>query len=381
MTPHALELETEVTPAPAVTGLAEPLLHRLRALAHASLPLMYSREANQYVFTVRREAGALKPAGLSDRYTAIALIGLAADGFDQWSLPYDPVALANTLVRRLPESDNLGDAALIAWAARATGGDNATAWTHVERLFRQRASHPTVEVAWALAAAAMEGRAASESLRKALAASVLEAWNPRSALFGHSAGGGGARSHVACFADQVYPIFALSRFAARHADLPALDAAARCARRICARQGAEGQWWWHYDHRTGEVIEGYPVYAIHQDAMAPMALRAVEEAGGGDFREFTGRGLGWLERSPELHGGSLFDAAAPMLWRKVARREPMKATRYLQAACTRLHPSLRAPGVDALFPATVIDFEDRPYHWGWFLYAWAERQDPRPGPR
>ena len=34
------------------------------------------------------------------------------------------------------------------------------------------------------------------------------------------------------------------------------------------------------DVRTGRVIEGYPVYAIHQDAMGPMALFALEDACG-----------------------------------------------------------------------------------------------------
>ena len=355
----------------------EALLRRLRGVAAVALPRMYSPGAGRYVFTVRREGGRLTPAGVSDRYTAIALIGLAADGLDRWALPYDPRALAGALVRGLATSRNLGDAALVAWAARAVGADSDAAWQHVARLFASGGSQPTVEIAWALAAATLEPLVAGSSLQKELAAGLLRAWNRRSSLFAHAAGDRGARAHVACFADQVYPIFALSRFAAQQGDLEALDAAARCARRICMLQGADGQWWWHYDHRTGDVIERYPVYAIHQDAMAPMALRALQEAGGGRFEERTRNGLRWLERSPELHGQSLVTDGAPMVWRKVARREPLKATRYVQAACTRLHPRLRAPGADILFPAVAIDYEDRPYHWGWFLYAWAATQDPR----
>jgi hypothetical protein len=381
MIPHVLSREPELTTAPdAMAAPAHPLLPRLRQLAQGSLPQMYDRDAQRYVFTVRRGKRGLVPAGVSDRYTAIALIGLAADGFDRWSLPYDPVDLVTRMIATLPDNETLGDAALIAWAARAVGGDSAAAWTHVDRLFTSRSTHPTVEAAWALAAAAMSGGAVSLPLQKSLAAFVLKAWNPRAGLFGHG-DARGARSHVACFADQVYPIFALSRFAAAHADLPALDAAVQCARRICALQGTDGQWWWHYDHRTGAVIEGYPVYAIHQDAMAPMALRAVADASGESFADHIRRGVQWLEASPELHGGTLLDMPARMLWRKVARREPMKATRYMQAVCTRLHPRLRTPGVDVLFPAAAIDYEDRPYHWGWFLYAWAERQDPQPARR
>ena len=376
MTPHVLDLER---PAPADTAVEpDALIDRLRRMAQVSLPRMYSPSAGRCVFTVRREGTRLVPDGVSDRYTAIALIGLAADGLERWTLPFDPVDLADTLVGGLPESDNLGDAALVAWAARAVGADTASAWEHVARLFNKRTAHPTVEVAWALAASVIDKSHAAPTLRQSFAAAVMQAWNPQSGLFGHTAGGGSARSHVACFADQVYPIFALARFAAQQGDLAALDAAARCARQICALQGSDGQWWWHYDHRTGDVVEGYPVYAIHQDAMGPMALRAIQDAGGGQFDDSIRKGLQWLDASPELRGGTLIDDQAQMLWRKVARREPGKATRYLQAACTKLHPRLRAPGVDVLFPAAVIDYEDRPYHWGWFLYAWAPAQDARP---
>jgi hypothetical protein len=375
MTPPVLELDP---PAQTAATPSAALLDRLRRLAHAALPRMYDARADRCVFTIRRQDGTQIPAGVSDRYTAITIIGVAADGLDRWTLPFDPVRMAQALVARLPASGNLGDAALIAWAAAAVGVDAGPAWSQVERLFNARPAHPTVEAAWALAAAAIDGRHVTPAFRQRLHAAVMQAWNEKAGVFRHITGGGGARSHVACYADQVYPIFALSRFAARHHDAAALAAAARCARRICALQGAAGQWWWHYDHRTGEVIEGYPVYAIHQDAMGPMALRAAADAGGGAFDEHITRGLAWLEASPELNGGTLIDDAAQMLWRKVARREPNKATRYVQAACTMLHPRLRVPGMDLVFPAGVIDYEDRPYHWGWFLYAWAAVQDPRP---
>lgn len=375
MTLHALELDA---PARAAADPAAALLGRLRRLAHTALPRMYDARADRCVFTIRREHGRQTPAGVSDRYTAITIIGLAADGLDRWTLPYDPVQVAKALVENLPASENLGDAALIAWAAGAVGVDAAPAWSHVERLFNARSAHPTVEAAWALAAAVIDGRHVTPALRQRLFGSVMQAWNDEAAIFAHLTGSGGARSHVACYADQVYPIFALARFAAKHRDAAAMQAALRCVRRICRMMGADGQWWWHYDHRTGEVIEGYPVYAIHQDAMGPMALRAIADASGESFDEYIRRGLRWLEASPELNGGTLIDEPAGMLWRKVARREPNKATRYVQAACTRLHPRLRAPGVDIVFPAGAIDYEDRPYHWGWFLYAWAPVQDARP---
>jgi hypothetical protein len=117
------------------------------------------------------------------------------------------------------------------------------------------------------------------------------------------------------------------------------------------------------------VIERYPVYAVHQDAMAPMALSLLQAAGGGDFSEPVARGLRWLAAAPELGQASLIDDGAGLIWRKVARREPLKLARVLQAALSRARPGLRAPGLDWALPPTRVDHEDRPYHLGWLLHA------------
>jgi hypothetical protein len=201
---------------------------------------------------------------------------------------------------------------------------------------------------------------------------LQDSQGPRSLLFPHVLGGrSGARSHVCCFADLVYPIHALSWFAKLVGERAALNTAAGCAERLCSLQGAQGQWWWHYDYRTGEVIERYPVYAIHQDAMGPMALFALGRAGGPNFGRSIAKGMDWLTSAPELQGGSLIDEATGVIWRKVARREPGKLSRYLNAAASRVSPRLRVPGLDLLCPPGVIDYEDRPYHLGWLLYAWS----------
>ena len=82
------------------------------------------------------------------------------------------------------------------------------------------------------------------------------------------------------FAAQVYPIQALARLHRSADDQEALAVANSVAAAICTAQGEAGQWWWHYDGRTGGVVEGYPVYSVHQHAMGPMALLDLAEAGG-----------------------------------------------------------------------------------------------------
>ncbi len=174
----------------------------------------------------------------------------------------------------------------------------------------------------------------------------------------------------------MYPLQALARLHRSGDDPAALRAATSCADRICALQGDGGQWWWHYDARTGRVVEGYPVYTVHQHAMGPMALLDLADAGGGDYRHAIERGLSWIAEPAELG-----PAAGPMIldgdgltWRKVWRGDPHKVVRAAHGLASRALPALRAPGVNHLFRPTAIDRECRPYEFGWLLFTWLDRQ-------
>ena len=355
---------------------APRLITRLRPIALRSLKRMYAPDEKLFLFRLRLQDGAILREGLSPRYTAMTLIGLAdEDDTVRASIFGEPSLhdVRQRLQQETARSRNLGDVAVIAWAMHAIGqADCAWAWNKLVELRPAEPGHFTVEVAWALAALCMNVEAGPANLRQEIARNLLSSFNSRTGIFPHvvEQSRKGLRSHVACFADQVYPIHALSHYFRISGDQAALLAANKCALQICRVQGDSGQWWWHYDTRTGAVVEGYPVYAIHQDAMGPMALRALREAGGADFSRELEKGLEWLEHSPELAGGSLIDEQADLVWRKVARREPGKLSRGLQAIASRLHSSLRVPGTDLAFPATAVDHEDRPYHLGWLLYAW-----------
>jgi hypothetical protein len=363
----------------------------LRELALRGLARMYRPADGLFAFRIRRRGEDLILEGSSHRYTAIALIGLAGEHEAAQASVLAGVgarAACSRLVNDVTRLENLGDVALILWAARATGYQERR--PVVERLLALSpgdAAYPTVEVAWTLSALCADRDARVETLRERLARRLIASFQPRSGMFPHSLGGraGGFRGHVSCFADLVYPIHALARYAELFGDAEARDVALRCAEALCALQGSAGQWWWHYDLRIGDVVERYPVYAIHQDAMAPMALQALERTADVDLQPLIAKGLAWLTHAPELGGGSLIDERAGLIWLKVARREPRKLSRYAQAAVSRVHPTFRTPGLDTLFPPCVVDYEDRPYHLGWLLHAWpaglAARWDQRATPK
>jgi hypothetical protein len=318
---------------------------------------------------------------LSRRYSAITLLGLSAE-------PPEATAgilggrtlldLGSRLLSDVGDVSNLGDVALTLWGARASGhGEASRALARLAALRPESGALPTVELSWALSALSAH-ESSAPSLRDALADRLRRAFNPTSELFPHVVERtGGLRGHVSCFADLVYPIQALALHARAANDAASRDIALRCAERLCRLQGPQGQWWWHYDYRTGRVIEPFPVYAIHQDAMGPMALFDCAEACEANFDAAAERGLGWLFQAPELGGKSLIDEPADLIWRKVARREPAKLARTLQAAASRAHPAWRVPGLDGLLPPGAVDFEDRPYHLGWLLHAWPGRRVAR----
>ena len=357
--------------APPPTRIRPRLVDQLHDLAAVALPRMYHAAERVFVFTERGERGRLATAGRSQRYSAIALIGLESSRAT--IAPFDRAErrkIASALLGQVA-TRGLGDAALIAWAATLTGVPADAAWARIEALIPERSEQPTIELAWALTALSVVPSQKRAPLRDRIAERLMAAQASQGHLFPHHVGGGAVRSHVACFADQVYPIQALSEYSRASGNQNALGAAADCAARICALQGAAGQWWWHYDVRTGAVLEEYPVYAIHQDAMGPMALFALAKAGGPDYGDAVERSVSWLAAAPELEGGGLIDVRNATVWRKVARREPGKTSRYVQAAVSRWAAGRRLSGLNRVFPPRVIDYEDRPYHWGWFLYAWA----------
>jgi hypothetical protein len=369
---------------PAATGESlsdkQTRLSHLRALALSGLPRMYDPAGGRFVFRLRRTDAGIVPEGGSDRYTAITLLGLSGEAPAAARAALhgsEPLEVWRSLAARAARSPILGDVALTLWAGVALGAPRRE--DLVVRLLELRpaqAVHPTVEVAWTLSALTLDPEAPVGDVREQVARRLRESQGARSGAFPHVLGGGGGlRAHVCCFADLVYPIQALSLRAEHHEDRAAAEAARRAAELIVGRQGRDGQWWWHYDVRSGEVVEGYPVYAVHQDAMAPMALIAAGKATRIDFSGAVHLGLDWLEHSPELGGRSLIDEGAGLIWRKVARREPGKLSRSLQAVASRLHRSLRVPGLDLALPAKTIDYEDRPYHLGWLLHAFPAEHD------
>lgn len=361
--------------------LEDKSISKVVSIALAGLPKMYCNELRGFVYTrVKQTNGQLNCSGNSLRYSAIVVIGsrhLPEQVQRNLFAGENAIEFCSRLLESIDTNTNLGDVALITWAAAELKHPKLE--IAINQLRNMSASHcqcPTVEAAWVLTALSVANeqidvRSELNEAKKRL----LNCFNNNAGIFTHHTDhtiSQGGRSHVSCFADQVYPIQALAKCHQAISDNEALDAATCCAKRICELQGDAGQWWWHYDARTGNVIEGYPVYSVHQDSMAPMALLDLQEAGGPCFDDAITRSLQWLNNAPEIDH-SLIDEENCVIWRKVARAEPKKATRIIRAATTRAHPNFKMQWLDRVFRPTAIDYECRPYHLGWILYTWQRK--------
>src|SRR4029077_12931545 len=141
--------------------------------------------------------------------------------------------------------------------------------------------------------------------------------------------------------------------------------------------GPLGQWWWLYSPSTATVLEGYPVYSVHQDGMAFMGLVPVEQLGEGSYREALALGLDWLDQRNEL-SLALVEEEPPFICRNIQR-----VGSDADAAFGISRGNLARAVARSWRPGSVSDQtevapeqleplrECRSYHLGWLLYACA----------
>lgn len=305
--------------------------------------------------------------------TAICLIGLGRAGIPPAAVIEDPAACCTRLALRVREARYPGGFGLVLWAGSALGAAAplallADAGLDPAALAGAIPSLTTMEVAWMVSGLLHAAHPALEGALAVARRELEERLAPGTPTFRHASRAAPwqhrLRGRVANFADQVYPLQALAFAAIALGDPKARELADRCAAQLVAAQGPLGQWWWHHDAGTGRVIEGYPVYSVHQHSMAPMALHALAAAGGTAHADAIARSRAWLGAN-EL-GIDMAEPATGIIWRSIERDESAFAHRRRQVRILLARPApAEAP------PRLRLNREIRPYEWGWLLYVTA----------
>jgi hypothetical protein len=361
-------------------SLSTPSIPDLNALALRGLVPMFNEEKQLFCHRLVRTERGLVQDGLSPRYTIMTLLGLREFERAGGTSTFDTNRLYNSFIRDIGWINCVGDLGLTLWLTATFAPDQLTNFirrtdlnTALTRYLDARHAR-TTELAWFLAGLAHAGMASRQIATELTDLAVetyhkLEENQGEYGFFGHmsraKSWAGILRGRIGSFADQIYPVYALSKFAvAFHIEEP-LGAALEGATAICKAQGELGQWWWLYDSQEGRISSRYPVYSVHQQGMAPMGLFALQEAAGQNFQEHIYRGLRWIYGSNELKV-DMRDLDHGLVWRCI--RAKSKQTKYWDTALSLV----RTPKENASVGPLEVLFEDRPYELGWLLYAFAK---------
>jgi hypothetical protein len=365
-------------------------VHALVQIALSGLARCYDAESGIFHAKLVEAEGELRAIGRSFRYSGMAAIGLTVArqrGLGDAGLPLEGIR-ARLVQGALAGCDPL-DLALVLWAEALDNGNSAEALLAKveEEYWRLRRWHTGMGLSWMLAAVehairvwgSVEG--AAQRLADEMAADLIRLRNGRTGLFRSrlllpTRDPVAALSHrrVATFANQIYPIYALSLYATRTGDGDAARAVRGCVEAVCGAQGERGQWWWMADTKTGRWVDRFPVYAVHQDAMAPFGLDAARAWWPCDVDAQIRKGLDWLFGDNEL-GVSLVDERGGVIWRAIQRSDSLSDGDYGVPPGTLWRRRMTGLGLGFLgglrsrSEQLVILRECRTYHLGWVLFA------------
>jgi hypothetical protein len=331
------------------------------------------------VFCYEMRQGDPLTHGRSLRYTLMVLLGLQKAELAGYSHDFDTDALRALLWRELGSPElAAGDIGLYLWVdARGEYGEGEDLVHRLRwKLFETggMAALEGQELGWivlGLAHNVAEVNSAGASKLLELAVDQLVCANQApNGLFRHS-GTPGARRRFPNFATQIYGTLALATAGRHGLDDRALPAARAAADRLLALQLPDGGWPWLFDTHRGCVLERYPIFSVHQHAMAPMGLFELAEATGEErYAEAAWRGLDWIYGRNES-SVDMVDVYSGLVLRSI-RRPP----RYDRISLWSRTAAAIALGSGNGGEANRVDLNrtDRPYSFGWVLEAWCGRE-------
>lgn len=359
---------------------------RLTNLALRALERMFDRDSGLFVFSWNVDSNQL--GSVSERYSAMAAIGLHAAKARGVDVPFDLSALVKALHGRQDalEARGPGDLALLLWAhvlihndAPADVLDRLLPGGQLDPLLAKLRTQQLASIGWTLAAFSVlyrkiEHNSFIEHVCESIADLIRSAFDLRTQLFRYHIERErqtesllGYHRAFGNFAVQSYPIYALAAYYQATKDERALRAARACAEKICSLQGPQGQWWWIYNVNRGTIADKFPVFSVHQDGMGPMALAKLQRVGGGDYEENIARSFQWLYGDNEL-GVPMINWEKHWIIRAIQRKPPFYQPAYhLNLLKSRFNTRGVASDDRRAFGGMETLNETRPYHMGWML--------------
>ena len=360
--------------------LSAELIESLIGLAVEGLNDFFIPETLDFAEKKSLIDGKIVKTGTNLRYNLINLMGLFKAQSHESNIK---INLKKVLLKHISDVENykgIGEIGLLLWAASLISPSDINKiltkfnFDNLLDKYPDSQSKLTMELSWFLTGLLM-----ASTFNETFKVSIGELPQKVYKLIRNNYGGHGIFRHqdnkgifgklrggLASFADQVYPIYAFSLYSQQKHNEEAMLIAEECANKICEHQGEYGEWPWHYDAENGNVISTYPVYSVHQDAMAPMALYAIQKASNTNFEDHIFKGLFWLVHQKNSQF-NMISYEHKLIWRAVA---PRKTGRKIKSTLAHL-------GFIRYDKYTNLELveESWSYHLGWLLYAFAGRID------
>ena len=370
------------------------MLKKLAQLANEGLKKMYLQ--NQGIFCHRLVGKKLTKEGKSLLYTLMVIIGLTKAEQKGLKPVFSPKELFNNVLSNFDIKDSLGFLGCALWAGALFQEkciDELIEQSEklLSKYETKKWQIPTMETAWLLCGVCeyllKENNHKAILLGKKLFQILENAFKESSGLFCFTTKERRKNfikkrinENLGSFASQIYPIMALSKCYQVLHDDRALKIAQFCADTICKFQGPLGQWWWIYNVKKGFVVEGYPVYSVHQDAMAFMGLLELQKSlGKPKYENYLKKGLEWMEGKNESKV-RMYDEKNKIIWRAIQRQENpsfqetgpwgLGKKSYLKMQLASLLNSSIVKKIPLPDKYELL-LESRPYHNGWILLAWS----------
>jgi len=306
---------------------------QIAKLALKSLPRFFDKNQFLFYFKAIKKNNQIIKEGSSIRYTLISLLGLVKASVDNIQSIEIKHIIHNQIQNR-NQIASIGDLGLLLWLCSIAEIDKTKTINALETLLlrlkksKEYINGHTMEMAWCLIGICYFRKREIKTdydiklLSTEIYTKILNNYKFKG-IFGHLSSNnfkGIIRGRIGSFADQVYPIYALSLYSETFSIEEPLIIALECGERICNAQGQQGQWWWHYNSLSGKTVGRYPVYSVHQDAMAPMGLMKLQEVSGKGFASYIDKGLEYIIGFNELDK-SMIDFENSLIWRCIKKNK------------------------------------------------------------
>ena len=338
---------------------------------------MYLRSQGVFVASRRLIDGRLVNVRDRDsefKFTMNALMGLHRARAAGSEVFLDIESIFHRLAEKVSEqAGSPENIAATVWAGSSIGTEvPKEALTLFEAVVDRAACRPFLSgqgLAWTIAASIYIGEGYIDKALELAKCAVERYIHPCSSLVRHTPSG--LRRDWASFAASCYMAYAFLLLGRKTANEEAKQVGLKIARALAGLQGPQGQWAWFYHVPSGRVADYYPVYSVHQHAMAPFFLLEAFDQGYYEFKEPLLRGFRWVFGENELRLG-MVDNTHHVIWRSVTRREHFAKLGRLARAIGVTYAGLSS-GIE-VHDMLCINKECRSYELGWALWAFAGRR-------